>query len=353
MTAIVSSARPRAPIGVLVMNVGSPEAPEPGPVRTYLREFLSDPRVIDIHPLARGLLLELVILPTRPRASAEAYRKVWTSEGSPLLVNSRRFASELGRLLGPEYRVALGMRYGQPSISAALDAFAAEGIDRVLLFPLYPQYASSSTGTALEAAMAHAGKAETVASLTAVPAFYDDPAFVGAFAERCRAAFETPPDLVLFSFHGLPERHMRKGDTSGAHCLASATCCDRLETVNRNCYRAQCYATARGIAHGLGLDAARYEVSFQSRLGRTPWIKPYTDEVVPGLPARGVKHLAVACPAFVADCLETLEEVGMRLRHDFLRAGGETFTFVPSLNAEPSWIAAAAALVRRFAPVES
>jgi ferrochelatase len=325
--------------GLLLINLGTPSAPETGPVRRYLREFLSDPRVLDIHPVARWLLLNLVILPTRPAKSAEAYRKVWMDRGSPLLVHSLDLLEKVRARL-PGVPVELGMRYQEPSLAGALERLLAAGCDRVTVLPLYPQYASSSTGSTLEEVWRLAGRLWNTPALRVVPPFYDHPAFLDAFAAVARPVLdEVAPDLVLMSFHGLPERQVKKSDATGRHCLASATCCDAIVDANRMCYRAHCFATARGLAERLGL-AGKYEVAFQSRLGRTPWIRPFTDVRVQELAAQGTKRIAVLSPSFVADCLETLEEVGLRLREDFLAHGGEELRLVPSLNATDAWVEA-------------
>ncbi len=348
---LTSSTRP----GVLLVNLGSPDAPETGPVRRYLAEFLSDPRVLDINPLGRWLLLNLIILRVRPAKSAHAYKKVWMPEGSPLLVHSRAFTQAMAAEL-PEVPVVLGMRYGNPSLKAGLDALRAQGCDHIIVFPLYPQYAASRTGTALEVIYRELAERWNTPYVSVIPPFFDDPGFIAASAAQARPVLDDlRPDHVLLSFHGLPERHMIKSDEQRAaggapHCLASATCCATITDANRNCYRAQCYATARGLAQALGLTPENHTVCFQSRLGRTPWIQPYTDEVLKALPAKGVKRVAVLCPAFTADCLETIEEIGMRAVEDFVAAGGETLRLVPSLNASPAWIEAATTLVRRALP---
>ncbi|WP_224241603.1 ferrochelatase [Hyalangium gracile] len=333
--------------GLLLVNLGTPDAPESGPVRRYLREFLNDPRVVDIHPVGRWMLLNLIILPVRPARSAEAYRKVWTEQGSPLLVHSKALAAAVTERLQGEYEVELAMRYGNPSLPSAVQALRSRGVREFILLPLYPQEATSSTSSTLARAYEVLADAWDVAGVRVVPAFHDHPGFLDAFAEVARPVIaEARADHVLFSYHGLPERHMRKSDPSGRHCLASAGCCDVLTDVNRHCYRAQCFATTRALAQRLGLSPEAHTVSFQSRLGRTPWIQPYTDLVLPELAKRGVKRLAVMCPAFVADCLETLEEVGMRAREQFLACGGESLTLVPSLNAHPTWVDAVVRLVR-------
>jgi len=336
--------------GLLLVNLGTTDAPEAGPVRRYLRQFLSDPRVLDIHPLGRAALLNLVILPFRPGKSAAAYRKIWSERGSPLLFHSLDLLAEVRARLGSQWTVELAMRYGSPSIDGALATLRARGIDRIVVLPLYPQYSSASTGSTVEEIFRVAGKLWVTPNLSFVEPFYDDPGFIGAFAARGAPVLAAErPDHVLFSYHGLPERHMRKADASGAHCLASESCCDAIGDVNRNCYRAQCYATTRALAKALGLDDKNHSVAFQSRLGRTPWVRPYTDLVLPELVKAGKRRVVVFCPAFVADCLETLEEIGIRAREDFLKAGGESLTLVPSLNATPEWADAVVALLARQA----
>jgi ferrochelatase len=230
------------------------------------------------------------------------------------------------------------MRYGNPSLEDALGVLLKARVDRLVVFPLYPQYAASSTGSTAQEVLRLLGRRWNVPPLHMVGAFFSAAPFVDAFAENVRETLKTfDAQHVLFSFHGLPERHMRKSDPTGAHCLQAAHCCEKPADASRFCYRAQCYSTARLISERVGLPAARQSVSFQSRLGRTPWIKPYTDVVIPALAQAGVKRLAVACPAFVADCLETLEEIGIRARDSFVAAGGEGLVLVPSLNARPTW----------------
>ena len=334
--------------GLLLINLGTPDAPTPGAVRRYLREFLSDPRVLDIHPIGRALLLNLFILPTRPRKSAAAYQKVWTERGSPLLFHSQDLAAGVQARLGPSWLVKLGMRYGSPAIGGALLALLHAGVQRLVVLPLYPQYSAASTGSCIEEVFRIAGARWVTPSLSLVEPFYDDPGFIAAFAARGRPVLQAErPDHVLFSYHGLPERQIRKADDTAAHCLLRPDCCDAMVSANRSCYRAQCYATTRLLAAALDLRPEDYTVCFQSRLGRTPWIRPYTDKVLPELRARGKQRIVVFCPAFVADCLETVEEIGIRARADFLGAGGESLTLVPSLNAAPQWMDAVVALVHK------
>ncbi|HZS37896.1 MAG TPA: ferrochelatase [Polyangia bacterium] len=336
--------------GLLLVNLGTPDAPRTPEVRRYLRQFLSDPRVLDINPVGRAALLELVILPFRPSKSAHAYQKIWTERGSPLLFHGQDLAAAVAARLGADWAVELGMRYQNPSIDAALERLRARECDRVVVFPLYPQYSAASTGSSVEEVFRVASRRWVTPSLSIVEPFYDDPAFIDAFASVGAPLVGADQiDHVLFSFHGLPERHMIKSDASGKHCLQSANCCDSIQSVNRHCYRAQCFATARALAAKLSLPTEKWSVSFQSRLGRTPWIKPYTDHVLPELVKAGVKRVAVFCPAFVADCLETLEEIGIRAQADFVAAGGQSLTLVPSLNASPAWADAVVEIVRRQA----
>ena len=337
--------------GLLLVNLGTPDAPTPSAVRRYLREFLGDPRVIDLNPIGRALLLNLIILPFRPARSAHAYQSIWDADrGSPLLYHSRDLAAALAARLGDAWHVELAMRYGRPSLAGALDAFAAAGVDRIVALPLFPQYASSSTGTAQARVMALAGQRWNVPAIDLVPAFYDDPGFLDAFAAVARPALaDARADHVLFSFHGLPVRHVEKADPRGTGCLRSAGCCDA--PGHAQCYRAQAFASARGIAERLALPAEQFTVCFQSRLGRTAWIEPYTDHVIAERARAGARRLAVICPAFVADCLETLEEIGLRARAQFREAGGDDLILVPSLNASPAWVEAVCAIATRHAAV--
>jgi ferrochelatase len=350
---MVVSAELRADQGstaVLLVNLGTPYSPSVADVRRYLAEFLSDPRVLDMNPIGRALLLHGVILRTRPRKSAAAYAKVWTDEGSPLLCESTKLLDGVATELGADFRVALGMRYGSPSIRDALEQLLAGGAERLVVVPLFPQYASAATGSALARVFEVLAEIETKAKrpeVSTTSAFYEDPGWLASWADVARAPLEGfATDHVLFSYHGLPERQIRKLDTSDAHCFAQPGCCDSIRAANRACYRAQCFATTRGLVKTIALGDASWSVSFQSRLGNTPWIRPYTDEVVSDLAREGVKRLAVLCPAFVADCLETLEEIGIRLREQWLALGGEDMLLVPCPNAHPTWVRTVAGWVR-------
>lgn len=319
--------------GLLLINLGTPDAPHPREVRRYLREFLSDPRVLDMPGFLRFLLLELVILPRRPRASAAAYRKIWGAEGSPLLVQGRALAGKVQALVGDAVQVELAMRYGNPSIASALDRFAAAGVSRLVVFPLYPQYSSAATGSSIEQVLRLAGGRWNTPYLQIVPPFYDHPAYIEARAGLARPFLDPMPERVFFSFHGLPERQIRKGDPSGSHCLVRADCCATVGPANRYCYRAQCHAAARLLAERLGVPEERRIVCFQSRLGRAPWLSPNTEEVLAAEARRGVRR-AVVIPAFVTDCLETLEELAIRGVEVWRENGGTSLRVVPALNAE-------------------
>ncbi|HUQ06509.1 MAG TPA: ferrochelatase [Kofleriaceae bacterium] len=338
------------PTGLLLINLGTPDEPTPAAVKRYLREFLNDPRVLDMNPVGRTLLLEVVILPRRPKLSAHAYQQIWDKErGSPLLYHGKDLVAAVAARLGSEWRVELGMRYGSPDIAGALDRLIAAECARIVVIPLYPQYASSSTGSSLDHLYTLAAKKNNVPPLAVVPSFFADDGFLAAAAAVARPRLDAlAPEHVLFSFHGLPEHHMRDGDpTGGKHCLASPSCCDAVAGPSRDCYRAQCFATARALAARLALADGAWTVSFQSRLTKVPWIKPYTDEVLPELAKKGVKKIAVLCPAFVADCLETLEEIGIRAAEQWKKDGGETLELIPSLNSEPAWVDAVVKLATR------
>ena len=329
--------------GLVLLNLGTPDSTSVGDVRRYLREFLSDPRVIDIPAVPRWLLLNLVILPFRPRQSAEAYEKVFTERGSPLLFHGEDLAAKvrarLAERTGSDVPVALAMRYGNPSVASAVLDLRRRGADRIVFFPLFPQYSSAAWGSAVEKVYDVVGSGWNVPTVHVVPPFYEEPGFLAAFAAVARPVLDDMrPDRVLLSFHGVPERHCTKSDdTGGRHCLVRPDCCAAITRANRNCYRAQCFATARGLARELELPDGAWEVTFQSRLGRAPWIRPYTDVRLLELAREGVRRIAILSPAFVADCLETLEELALRNAEDFRAAGGEELRLVPSLNATDPW----------------
>lgn len=332
--------------GVLLVNLGTPDSTEVGDVRRYLAQFLMDHRVIDIPWFGRAALVHGIILRTRPAKSAEAYKKVWTERGSPLLFHGQDLVTGLQDELGPDVRVALAMRYQNPSVTCALEELSKQGVDDVVVVPLFPQYSQAAWASAYDEVVRVAGTMQNTPNLRFVPPFYDHPAFLDAVAEVSRPHLEAfGADHVLMSFHGLPEKHVQKSDTSGNHCLKQKDCCQTITPANRFCYSAQSYATARGLAERLGLGADDYEVAFQSRLTKK-WIQPFTDVRLEQLAKQGVKRLAVLCPSFVADCLETIEEIGMQAKETFVEAGGEDLLAVPCVNAERPWVKGLAELVR-------
>jgi len=337
----------RRPTGVLLVNLGTPDSTEVRDVRRYLAQFLMDPRVIDVAWPLRALLVHGVILRTRPRRSAEAYRQIWTERGSPLLFHGEDLRDALQDELGPDVRVRLAMRYQNPSVQAALERLADDGVDDVVVVPLFPQYSASAWAAAYDEVVRVAGRMRNTPNLRFVPAFYDRPEFLDAVAAVARPHLDAfGADRVLMSFHGLPEKHVRDSDTSGGmHCLQKHDCCAAITAQNRFCYRAQCFATARGLATRLGLGDDDYDVAFQSRLTKR-WIQPFTDDLLDRLPQQGTRRLAVLCPSFVADCLETIEEIGMRAKQQFVAAGGEDLLAVPCVNAERPWVQGLARLVR-------
>lgn len=324
------AAPPAAPVGVLLTNLGTPDAPTPAALRRYLAEFLSDRRVVDLPRLLWWPLLHGIILRTRPARSARAYREIWTETGSPLLVTSRAQQEALQQHLDEtapgRYRVALGMRYGNPSIASALEALRREGATEVRVLPLYPQNSCSTTASTLDALGTALRGTRAVPHLRFIADYHDQPRYIQALAESVRESWDKhgPADKLLFSFHGTPERYREQGDP----------------------YYAQCLRTAERVAGELQLEAERWQVSFQSRFGREPWLQPYTDETLEALARSGCKSVKVICPGFAADCLETLEEIAGENRERFLAAGGEAFSYIPALNARPAHIALMAELVR-------
>ncbi len=328
--------------GFLLVNLGTPDSTSTPDVRRYLREFLSDPRVIDINAVKRWLLLNLIILPSRPRQTAHAYRKIWTARGSPLLFHGQDLVGKIRKALGEEIQVELAMRYQNPAIAASLEAFRENGVDEIIVFPLFPHNSSAAWGSAIVKVFEEAGKVWNVPAIQVVPPYYGHPAYIDAVATVARPILDDmKPDRVVMSYHGLPERHCLKSDASrGRHCLQSSSCCDTIVRANRNCYRAQCLATSRALAERLDLDDGAWEVTFQSRLGRSPWIRPYTDIRVNELARSGVERVAVFSPSFVADCLETLEELEIQAKQDFTAHGGKELRLIPSLNSEDAWVRA-------------
>ncbi len=322
---------------VLLVNLGSPDSTSEGDVRVYLREFLMDSRVIDAPYLIRKLIVEAFILPKRPKESAHAYQSIWWEEGSPLIVLSQRLQKLLQEKV--DAPVELAMRYGNPSIESTLQnlASAYPNLEDILLVPLYPHNDTATTETVIVEAQRVMKKDRLPQHLTILPPFYDHPDYIKALTESVRPYLEQDYDYLLLSYHGIPERHCKKTDPTKKHCLKVENCCSVPSPAHRTCYRRQVFRTSEEFAKALNLPPEKHSLSFQSRLGVDAWLKPATDEELIRLAESGVKKLLVMCPAFVADCLETLEEIGMRGKEDFLAAGGEEFEMIPCLNDHPLW----------------
>ena len=337
--------------GVLLINLGSPDSPAIPDVRRYLREFLMDPRVIDApYPIRFGIV-HFSILPRRPRESAHAYQSIWTSQGSPLVLSGRRVQQLLQHQL--DLPVELAMRYQNPSVRHALDRLAAQAVTEILLIPLFPHFAMSSYETAVEHVRTEIARHPAPFALQVQPPYYNHPEYIDALVQSAQPFLRDGAHHLLFSFHGVPERHLSKSDPTSCHCLKTPDCCLRPSPAHATCYRAQCLATMRAFAHQAGLHPASYSVAFQSRLGRDPWLQPYTDQELTRLAQSGVKNLLVICPAFVADCLETIEEIGMRGQETFLAAGGQQFTMIPCLNHHPRWIQALQSMVQNLRQIQA
>lgn len=332
--------------GVLLVNLGSPDSPSVPDVRRYLREFLMDGRVLDVNWFIRFCIVHFAILPSRPKQSAHAYQSIWSAEGSPLVATSRNVQAKLQQQI--TVPVALAMRYQNPSIPAAVRQLKEQGVDEVLLIPLFPHYAMSSFETAVERVKEVAAQLAPAMRFKVQAPYYDQPDYVAALVASADGFLSQGYDHLLFSFHGIPERHLRKSDPTGCHCLQSPNCCETPSVAQATCYRAQCFKTMAAFVARAGVPKEKYSVAFQSRLGRDPWLKPYTDFELPKLAQRGVERLLVICPAFVSDCLETLEEIGIRGRESFLSAGGKEFALIPCMNEHPLWIEALKKMVAGF-----
>ncbi|TWR25060.1 ferrochelatase [Mucilaginibacter achroorhodeus] len=333
--------------GVLLVNLGTPDSPSTADVRKYLDEFLMDPRVIDVNPVLRTFLVKTIIVPFRAPKSAKLYQAIWDKEtGSPLLHYSLLQQKMLQERLGDNYVVELAMRYQSPSIDSALARLKEALIGDILVIPLFPQYASASTGSVHEKVMRIVKDWQTVPQITFINSFHNDDLMIETFADNARRHNPDNYDHILFSFHGLPQRQLKKCDHTGSYCLQKAGCCDTLNDTNKLCYSAQSHDTARLIAEKMNLPKEKYTVCFQSRLGSDPWVQPYTSEVVEHLAKEGKKRLLVFCPAFVSDCLETVFEVTHEYGDEFKALGGEHVQLVESLNAEPKWIDALERMVK-------
>ncbi|MBB2151853.1 ferrochelatase [Pedobacter gandavensis] len=332
--------------GILLVNLGTPDSPEVSDVRRYLDEFLMDERVIDINAFQRTLLVKGIIVPFRSPKTSKLYKEIWDENGSPLLYFSKIQAAMVQEKLGDEYQVELAMRYQNPSIASGLDRLKAGLVESIQVIPLFPQYASASTGSVIQKVMELVGKWQTVPPISFINSFHDNELMIDTFAENAQKYQPESYDQILFSFHGLPERQLKKCDHTGQHCLKKDDCCSTLTDVNKFCYSAQCHDTARLIAKKLNIPAEKYSVCFQSRLGKEPWVQPYTSDVLKALAEKGKKRLLVFCPAFVADCLETLYEVSVEYHEEFRALGGEEVQLVASLNDDPKFIDALVAMVK-------
>jgi ferrochelatase len=333
---------------VLLVNLGSPDSTSVPDVRRYLREFLGDERVLDLPAPLRFALLEGIILRTRPKKSAHAYASIWQPEGSPLVITSRSVRDKLAATLGAETPVYLAMRYGNPSIASVMAQMAADGVTEVLLFPQYPHYAMSSWETVVVKVFADRARLAPGMHITTVQPFFQDADYIEALYQVTAPYLSQPHDHLLFSYHGIPERHLRKGDSSKAHCTLVADCCTTCSPAHATGYKAQVLATTRALVARAGIAADKHSVSFQSRLAGEPWLSPFTDYELKRLPQAGKKRLLIICPAFVADCLETIEEISEEGREDFMGAGGESFQQIPCLNDQKPYIEFLAQRVGRW-----
>jgi ferrochelatase len=322
---------------VLLANLGSPDAPEVQPVRRYLNQFLMDPYVIQLPWALRRMIVSLFVLPTRPKASAEAYQSVWTEQGSPLIVLSEHLKKAVAAQV--DKPVEMAMRYGNPSIESQLRKLCEDpDVSDIFYIPLYPHFADSTITTSVEEAKAVIAKHQLPVTLTVIEPFYDNPDYIEALYASAASYLDQDYDHLIFSYHGLPESHITKLDKSGSHCLQQTECCSIPHEAHETCYRHQVFATTHAFAERANLDPSSYTVAFQSRLGRAKWLEPNTEDIVRDLADKGAKKVLVMCPAFVTDCLETLEEIAIRAEEVFIEAGGESLTLIPCMNDHPAWV---------------
>lgn len=323
--------------GVLLVNLGSPKSTSPEDVKAYLDEFLMDPLVFDFPYILRSAIVRGIILKTRPKQSAEAYEKIWTEEGSPLIVNSERFKKRLQELLN--LPISLAMRYGNMNIANGLEELVSQGVTKILLIPLYPQYAMSTVETIVLKVSELVKKNYPNLIIDRLPVFYKQSDYISILSQQIHESLDgVNYDHLLFSYHGLPTRHIKKRDLTGSHCKLDENCCYETSVAHDFCYRHQCFATTQAVAKTLNLKPQTYSNAFQSRLGIDPWLEPFTASEVKKLAQNGVKNLAVVSPAFVSDCLETLEEIAMEAKEFFIAAGGENLIFIPCLNDRADWV---------------
>jgi protoporphyrin/coproporphyrin ferrochelatase len=329
---------------ILLINLGTPNDPGPSAVARYLGQFLNDRRVIDIHPVARFFLVNFVIIPFRSFRSSKLYKAIWTGQGSPLLLHTIELRNKLRKQLPASFLIECAMRYQEPSIASALESIRLQHPDRIKVIPLYPQYASSSTGSTLEEVMRCVRKWEVIPAMEFISKFYDHPAFLKAVAQVTSKFDITAFDHVIFSYHGLPERQILKASVSYGKTCSLGDCCNVVNDTNRYCYRAACFETTRRLVSALNIPSGKFTTSFQSRLN-DKWLKPYSDKVIEDFGRSGLKRLLVLSPAFVADCLETIYEIGVEYNEIFRHHGGENVTLVPALNATDVWVEALAEIL--------
>ncbi len=333
--------------GILLVNLGTPDSPSTADVRKYLNEFLMDGRVIDVNPVLRTFLVKGIIVPFRAPKSAKLYKEIWSEEtGSPLLHYSLLQHKALQQRLGDEYQVELAMRYQSPSIETALQNLKDALVSDIRVIPLFPQYASASTGSVYEKVMRLVKDWPTPPNISFINSFHDNELMIQTFVDNAKKYQPETYDHILFSFHGLPQRHLKNCDHTHSYCLQVDGCCNTLNDTNKFCYSAQSHDTARLIAQKLNIPKEKYTICFQSRLGNDPWVKPYTSEVIAQLAKEGKKRLLVFCPAFVADCLETVYEVTEEYGAEFRELGGEHVQLVESLNDSPMFIEALEGLAK-------
>ena len=335
--------------GILLLNLGTPDAPETKAVSQYLKEFLMDPYVIDIPKPLRWLLVKGIIAPFRSPKSAHAYQNIWMKDhGSPLLYHTQKLTEKLSQRISDQYQVEFAMRYGNPSIASVLKKMKANGVEDLKVIPLYPQYAMSSSLSSIEKVRELISEEElSFVQVEVLRDFYNQPEYIESFTQNIqKSMLDFKPDFVLFSFHGIPERHIHKTVNDCHQCLKVEDGCAQCLPQNTLCYRGQSYFSAHQMAQKLGIQ--NYRISFQSRLGRDPWIKPYTDAVITELAQKGVKNLLVVCPAFTADCLETVEEISIRETENFISNGGRQLVLVPSLNSEDHWVSGLQSLIHKM-----
>ena len=338
--------------GALLINLGSPDSPEPKDVKRYLGEFLMDERVIDLPKPLRTFLVKGIILNTRPKKSAKAYKKIWWQEGSPLIVLSKRLQEVVQKKVSVP--MGLAMRYGSPSIEQGIKSLVDRGVDEIMLIPLYPQFAMATTETILVLAEKIKNEKYPELDFTVLPPFYNHPDYVRVLSQSIQENLKYKKwEHLLFSYHGIPERHIRKSDITKSHCKIDKNCCQTTSKAHRYCYRHQCYETTRQVAEYLELKEGTYSTSFQSRLGVDPWLQPYTDQTIARFAKKGVKNMAIVTPAFVSDCLETLEEIGMEAAEDFEEKGGEELHVIPCINTRADWVNVMSRWIDQWAKAET